>query len=365
MFYIDLTALAILAGILIYAVVAGRFRPLRDAPRDVLICAAHSDDCVIMGSEYAYGAIHSGLAVKILYLTCSGTNPTSELSRTRQAEAYAAWSAVGVPKENLTFVNLSQSPVRGPHTYSPQEIEEARKILRTSILSLPKEAALIIPAPGELHVDHRTIRELSLQELADADRQDLLVYETPEYNELLSFVHCPKRTIWTILQHVPLLSRIIGPYRGSASFASGTQGFVFNDTPLRLAKKKELLMHFRSQDGVMLVKLFGHKSPYRKVTVSGHVRESESALPFFAFGHNCDLSTLAAGFVALFVAFCVAHATARGLTTALSPYLSEGLAALGGVIACVVVIRRSSRTGGIETALFACAAALGLIIGAT
>ena len=58
-----------------YCVLARTPKPLRDPACHVLICVAHSDDCVIIGAEYAYGAIRNGLSVRVAYLTCSGPHP--------------------------------------------------------------------------------------------------------------------------------------------------------------------------------------------------------------------------------------------------------------------------------------------------
>ena len=366
MLHFEMIPLLLAAIVLICIVLAGNPKPLRDPPRDVLICSAHSDDCVIMGAEYAYGAVQNGLSVRIAYLTCSGPDPDAEISWTRRAEALAAWSALGVPKENLAFIDLSQSPVNGPLSYSDRDIEGAREILKTMILSLPKNAAVIVPAQGELHIDHRTVRKVSLHAVIDSKRDDLLVYETPEYNEFLSLVHCPKRTIWTVLRHMPSLYRFVKPYAGPSNYVNGPPGFVFRDTPSRLAKKKELLMYFPSQDGDLLVRLFGYETPYRRVALSGDLRGPNKALCFLAFGRCCDPSALALAFAVLGILFFVGHEVARGLTIALSPALpvGEGLVLLGGLIASAYFVRRVRRTASIETSLFAWAAALGLISGA-
>jgi LmbE family N-acetylglucosaminyl deacetylase len=364
--HVDMIPLLLAAAVLICSVLAGTPKPLRDPPRDVLICSAHSDDCVIMGAEYAYGAVQNGLSVRIAYLTCSGPDPDAEISQTRRVEALAAWSALGVPKENLAFINLSQSPINGPPSYSDRDIEGAREIFKTIILSLPKNAAVIVPARGESHVDHRTVREVSLHAVVDSKRDDLLVYETPEYNALLSLVHCPKRTIWTVLRHLPSLNRLVKPYAGPSNYVNGPPGFVFRDTPGRLAKKKELLTYFPSQDGDLLVRLFGYETPYRRVALSEHLRGPNKALCFSAFGRCCDPSALALGFAVLGMLFFVGHKVARGLTIALSPALpvDKGLALLGGLVASAYFVRRVRRTASLETSLFAWAAAFGLISGA-
>src|SRR5262249_37700654 len=51
---IALVLFAILA--IICSIVRSIPKSFSDLPRHVLICSAHSDDCVIMGAEYAYGA---------------------------------------------------------------------------------------------------------------------------------------------------------------------------------------------------------------------------------------------------------------------------------------------------------------------
>ena len=146
---LEIILLLLYAAALICCIVMGTPKPFRDPARHVLICCAHSDDCVIMGAEYAYGAIQNGLSVRIAYLTCSGPNPDAGIARTRRVESLGAWSTLGIPKENFTFINLSESPAYGPPNCSDQEIAFAKETLRMLILSLPENAAVIIPAQGE------------------------------------------------------------------------------------------------------------------------------------------------------------------------------------------------------------------------
>ena len=366
MLQIDVLLLLLTLATIICSIVATRPKYFCDPPRHVLICAAHSDDCVIMGAEYAYGVILTGLSVKIAYLTCSGPHPDAEISRTRRAEALAAWSAIGVPKENLTFINLTESPVRGPRTYADQDIARAKEIFKTLILSLPERAAVIIPANGKSHVDHRTVRKLSLEAVVDCKRDDLLVYESPEYNGFLSLTRCPKKTIRAVVRQAPPLNRLIRPYAGPATYVSGPPGLVFRDTPNRLGKKRELLTYFPSQ-GDRLVQSFGYETPYRKVSLAERIQEEPNRILCVpAFGGCCGPSALALGFALLGVTFLTAHEVARGLTTMLSPALTQHmyLPLLGGLVGCVYVVRRFHGTANLETSLFVWAAALGLIFGA-
>lgn len=362
----DILLVLLTAGVLTFIVITRTPKTFRDPPRHVLICCAHSDDCVITGAEYAYGAVEKGLSVRIAYLTCSATNPDTEIARIRKAEALAAWSTLGVPQENFIFMNLSASPVRGPLSYSDQDIALARELFKTSILSIPQNAAIIVPARGEYHVDHKTVRKLSLLAIADCMREDLIVYETPEYNAFLSLVHCPKRAIRAVLRRVPSLHRLVKPYLGPSNYVEGCPGFVFRDTPKRLAKKKELLRHFSSQSGDLLLRLFGYETLYRRLSLARTPRAASGALCVSAFGGRCDPSTLALALALLCATFLTAHEVARGLTTILSPTLPIGkyLLLLSGLPASAYVIRRFRRTVSLESSLFVWAATLGLILGA-
>src|SRR5262249_24852332 len=154
----------------------------------------------------------------------SGPDPDAEISRIRRMEALAAWSTLGVPQDNFTFADLPQSPIGEPPRYSDHDVERAKEIFKTLILSLPKDAAVIVPADGESHVDHGTVRKICLEAILDVKREDLIVYESPEYNGFLSVLHCPQRTARTILRNIPLLGRVIKPYTGRSNYVSGPPG---------------------------------------------------------------------------------------------------------------------------------------------
>ena len=366
MLWADIILISLAAAAAIASVIIRSPRPFHDAPRHVLICVAHSDDCVILGAEYAYGAIQHGLSVRIVYLTCSGPCPDAEIAQMRRAEALAAWSAFGVPNDKLTFANLSQSSVEGPAKYTERDIERARETVKAIILSLPRNAALIVPAAGESHVDHKTVRRVSLQALVDSRREDVTVYEGPEYNALLSLLHSPKKTIRTILRKLPLLTRLIKPFAGSPSYVNGPAGFVFRDTPARLKKKKELLMHFASQDGQQLLRFFGYETPYRRLAPSDYLREPRRGWRIRAFDGSCDASALALVLVLIAVAFLTAHEIAKGVTLALSPTLpaDKPLLLFGIAFAAFFLVRKVRQVSSMETLSFAMAATLGLIFGA-
>jgi LmbE family N-acetylglucosaminyl deacetylase len=364
--YADFALLSLVVLALIWSVIAATPKDFLDPPRHVLICVAHSDDCVILGAEYAYGAVQQGLSIRIAYLTCSGPNTQAKISQMRRAEALAAWLSMGVPKENLIFVDLAQSRINGPAGYSDKEIALAKESFTMVIRSLPEGAAVIVPAQGESHIDHRTVRSIALQAIEDCKRKDVIVYEAPEYNAFLSLVQCPERTVRAILRKAPLLNRVINPYAGSPNYVNGRSGFVFRDTPERLAKKKELLRYFTSQDGDLLVRLFGYKTPYRRVAPKAPHLEPAQQWCIPAFENCCAPSALALGLLLIVIAFLTAHEFARWLTIAVSPAfpIVNGLLTIAILLAGFYFVRSLRQTASLETSLFAWVAALGLIFGA-
>jgi LmbE family N-acetylglucosaminyl deacetylase len=365
MLQFDIILILLTAAALIFCTRLRAPKPFLDLPRDALICAAHSDDCVIMGAEYSYGAIENGYSVKIAYLTCSGPHPEADISRVRRAEAVAAWSALGIPEKNLTFLNLTESPVGGPLSYSDQDIADAKKILQSVIVALPEGAAIIIPADGESHVDHRTVRKLSLEAIAASQRHDFLFYETPEYNTFLSLIHSPKRTMCTIVRHVPLFNRIVESYAGPPSYTEGAAGFVFQDTPRRLATKKRLLGFFPSQDVALLIHYFGYATLYRKVSMLKTMQAGAKPWRFVAFGSYCDASVLGMGIVLLIITWLTSYEAARTLTLVVMPviHVENWLVLLGAGVASAYFVRRLRRTVSLETSLLVWVAASGIIFG--
>jgi LmbE family N-acetylglucosaminyl deacetylase len=363
MFSIAVVLLLLITGAGVSCLIARSPKKIDDSPRDVLIFAAHSDDCVIVGAEYACGAIAHGRSIRLAYLTCSGPNAEAEISKTRKREALAAWKALGVSADNLTFIDVSESAISGPICYSPEEIKMALRIFKSLILAMPKDAAVIIPASGESHVDHRTVRQLALEALRDSKRTDIIIYESPEYNDHLSLLHAPEWTMRVILRHIPGVNRFIAPYAGPAGYVEGSAGLTFRD-PVRLAKKKELLMYFASQDGNILVGFFGNPTLYRVFDLSCVKARHKHKTSFRAFGHDCGLSALAWGFGTASFIFLMAYAIGDWASHLFSQPLAFNvpvgiIALLGG---CAYIARAQLKRVSNETALFACAAGFGFAV---
>jgi LmbE family N-acetylglucosaminyl deacetylase len=274
-----LSAVAASAGVAAWSL---RFRkPVveHEPPRDVLILAAHQDDCVIMAGEYAIEARRQGKRVQVVYLTCGAATPEEPRVAIRRLECERAWELIGVPADKLLFLNLPQSEVEGPSRLTGEHLQSARTSIEAALADLPEKAAVFIPAAGETHGDHRALRQVSLEALERVGRTDLRTLEVPEYNGWYSLWHTPWRGLSFALSGFPLLGRIVSLSgdRARAGFLHGGPPHVLSPDAARLEKKRDMLRLFVSEDGPLLVKYFGHCDWFRPVDRIKGIGKGENA----------------------------------------------------------------------------------------
>jgi len=268
-----MTLLLSLAGVLAagglavwaYALVARDPRTDREPEHDVVILAAHPDDCVIMAGEYAAAAVGRGHTVHIVYLTCGAARPDDELARARREEARRAWGQIGVQADAFTFLDLPNSPVAGPVASTAAQHATAGAQLEQLLRAQSPGTAVFVPAAGEMHVDHRLLRRLSLDVLARLDT-DLRVYETPEYNTYVSLLHAPREALDTVLNElVPLWRRLRPKPSRRCRFVTGGPALQLLPNAARLDRKKAMLREFVSQNAPLVETAFGYPDQYREV----------------------------------------------------------------------------------------------------
>lgn len=341
-------------------------RPFPFEARHSLICAAHQDDCVIAGAEYALFALEAGKTVKIVYLTCGGPHRLSSIAVARRDEARAAWSSVGVPAGALRFMDLPESQLGGPVQQSPSQLARARQVLVDALIDeLPRVGTIIVPARGEMHVDHRNLRRLAAEAIEVSRRDDILILESPEYNGFVSFLQGPQRALSIVLRSLPLGGRLLKPYLGHTNFVDGSTAYWFGNKPGRLQTKKNMLRYFQSQDVRMLLALFGHQTLYRETSIA-LMRETDlprginlPRVPAVA-GVSVVLAfalLLATGFAALFE---IAHL----LPFALEDSTGLLLVAAATGIGMAYVLRLLRKQVSFVTACFIWFPTLGLVAGA-
>ncbi|HEV8292543.1 MAG TPA: PIG-L family deacetylase [Tepidisphaeraceae bacterium] len=274
----SLAGLVVLLALLALGVVAvGRFlyrpRVWREQMRDVLILAAHQDDCVVMAGEYAIEAVEAGRRVEVLYLTNGDSkeeSPWSERACRRKQEAMAAWGSIGVGPDSIHLLGFSAAPIPGPSRITDEHSREARRRIVELIAAMPKDSAVFIPAMGELHVDHRTLRQIALQALKQTGRDDLHIFEAPEYNSYLSLLRMPRKTFIYILAGIPLIRRWAGEMRREIAapeeFPSGPRATIMPPDAARLERKRRMLEMFVSENGQKLARVFGGSGRFRRIT---------------------------------------------------------------------------------------------------
>jgi len=294
--------------------IISRPRSFSGSSHDLLICAAHSDDCVIMGAEMAYRTLRDGRMVNIVYLTCSGPSPDSEISRRRATEAIEAWTSNGVPEGNIHFINLPESAVSGPLAYPEEAISTAAGFLTSLMEKLPANAVVLLPAEGELHVDHRSTRRAAIMAATQISRDDLNFFETPEYNLYLSMCQDVIAVFNAMLRSIPFVEKLgLKKYRNSAVFPSGSSGSIFRDTPKRLQLKLAMFNAFTSQDPNLMRAYFGYRARYRRIADVANANIVPKKRFFRLFGNKSDTSVLLVYVFVLMLAFQAAYQMASSV----------------------------------------------------
>jgi LmbE family N-acetylglucosaminyl deacetylase len=256
-----------------------------DVIRDVLVLSPHPDDCVIMAGEYGTEASRTGRTVTVVYLTSGDPDPEGSRASVRRAESVEAWGKVGVPASSLHYLALPNSPLAGPLLSTPAQTASARQRLAELVTALPAQSALIFPAAGESHADHRLARRIAWEALRAANRQDLTLLEAAEYNDLYSLRSSPARTLRYVLGSLPMLGRITGDRRPPRhGFANG-DGLCLPRDDERMATKLSMLRCFVSENGEMLVRLFGWPDRLRS-TLAIAPDESETLHGYMSVGQR-------------------------------------------------------------------------------
>lgn len=253
------------AGYVLAAVILSRPRAASVARRNLLIFAAHSDDCVIVGGEYAHHVAAAGGDIGVVYMTAGSDRPGDARSSQRRAEAIAAWSLAGVPEESLRFLDAVQTELGETNRHDAGELERLREAMRDSLASAPPDTTVLIPAAFEDHDDHVLMRDLVREVFAGIGRDDLSLIEAPEYNKYLSMTQSPLRVLVLTALAIPFVERVSGLSRAAfadARFVSGPVGAEFTD-PESLAFKRRQLEAFTSENPDQLLHFFGGRTRYR------------------------------------------------------------------------------------------------------
>jgi len=356
-------ALAALGATLVFVAGLARRRVslAPSAVRDALIVAAHPDDCVIVAGEYGVEAVRGGRSVRVAYVTCGDGEPGTPRAEVRRQEALRAWALAGVDAKNLHFFALPNSPMAGPLASSGPAVASAATELAELVRELPADAAVFCPAAGETHVDHRLTRRLTIEAVAASGRQDLTLFEAAEYNDLYSLYTSPERALAYVLGNLPGLARFV-PNRlkqGRHGFAAGPAGFALAPDAERLAKKHSMLRAFASEDGELLVRLFGAPDLFRPLPREGFAVPEQVRGYVTLAGRRLSWSTVALwlGLLGLVVGF-------SGLAVELAAKSFDGARYVGFAGAALVAALALRPRLSLERRLAVLCGAAGLLLGA-
>jgi LmbE family N-acetylglucosaminyl deacetylase len=354
--------------ILVLLGLSRRPRSLDGPTAPALVFAAHPDDCVILAGAYGIRAREEGQTVRVVYLTCGAETPELPRARTRKQEALKAWGSIGVPAEDITFLDRPEHGVDAVFTWDERDRATALSRIEESLRAMPTGATVFIPAAGEAHVDHRVLRQVTLEAWQRSGRTDLKFMEGPEYNAYLSVVQSPAKVWQTMLPGIPGMSRLVDSRRSAwAGFPSGNGSSALPPRETRLERRRELLRAFSSENGELLVRLFGWYERYRSIKdpergladepPRGYLKVGDRQRGFSALLALLVLAEIAA--VAAAVAAAVlASAVTRGFAGAV--WLRAGVV----VLAAGAFVLGARRRTMVETRAFYWGLAAGAVIGA-
>ncbi len=332
-----LPPLALLA--IVVAAVLRRPRVLSGEAKPALILAAHPDDCVILAGAYAIFARAAGERVQIAYLTCGAASATVPRAVIRRREALAVWQGLGMSPEDVSFFDLPEHAVSAASSWTDADRDRARAWIGELLRQLPDGAVVFLPAAGEAHVDHRGLRRIALEAWGLSARGQLSFLEGPEYNDYLSVLQSPSKALAFSLMGIPGLSRLVRGRRPSwTGFAEGGSYWTLPASEARLAQRRDLLRGFASEDGGLLVRLFGDFERYRPVPSPAAGLSAEPPRGYVSLGgRRRGVSAVLCLIVMAELASLLAALAARAVTVALgSGVLGRGV--IAGAAACAVVL---------------------------
>jgi LmbE family N-acetylglucosaminyl deacetylase len=233
-------------------------------PTDLIIFAAHQDDCVILAGEYAIWASNVGKKIEIIYLTCGADDPSSVRARERKSEAITSWRQIGLQKSDIYFLDYPQTPLGEQCKLNSMQIMKATNDILTIINHSNIGTAVFLPAEGESHSDHEMIRMIGIHALQIANRNDLIVFEAPEYNSYYSFSGSPQKVLNYITKMTPIFSNFFPKYKQVfQGFINPSKRYYIMSSICISRKKLDILRGFVSENPDILESYFGGRNEFR------------------------------------------------------------------------------------------------------
>jgi len=170
---------------------------LPEAGDTILVFSPHPDDETIACGGYIIESINIGAEVYIVLITDGNRRSLKDL---RYVEFENATSMMGVPKENLVYLNYPDSRLA---FLNPQELKE---ILAEQIEKFQPNI-LFYPHPDDAHRDHSTAGKI-IEEILQEMKEKVEVMEyLEEYEELV------KEEVWEELQEAEKITQKIFYYK--------------------------------------------------------------------------------------------------------------------------------------------------------
>ncbi|MHA1264488.1 MAG: PIG-L deacetylase family protein [Candidatus Helarchaeota archaeon] len=139
-----------------------------------IIFAPHEDDAVLSSGGLIQKSLKEGINVVIVYMTDGSAcylvsnidvgMTLQEVAQMRKLEALRGCKVLGIPSENIHFLNIPDQ-----HLSEPNYFNSALQAIKT-LLSSYKELELFIPIGKNPHPDHNTTHKIVVQAVTDLNK---------------------------------------------------------------------------------------------------------------------------------------------------------------------------------------------------
>jgi LmbE family N-acetylglucosaminyl deacetylase len=220
--------------------------------RQILILAAHQDDCVIQAGGLAILNIRLGGTVDIVYLT-RPVMPAE--AAVRKIEADNSWQYLHSSAIHLKFLDY----------YSVKNwTDKAKTDALTSIIAEIERVRpdlVVIPLKEGGNPEHDLLNTLSREALASFP--DIEVLQAAEYNPYYIMSNTPTKILWFLAKMIPFIDHKDPNY---GLLPKNQQQLAMSDADL--TTKIKMIEIFKSQAGVISTEQFGYPDLFDSTTTT-------------------------------------------------------------------------------------------------
>jgi LmbE family N-acetylglucosaminyl deacetylase len=215
-------------------------------PQNILVFAAHQDDCVIQAGGAAIKNSKMGGKTTIVYLTVPSD---IKYALIRKREAQASWNVLNDKNINLIFLEFISDRVWS----EDKKVAAEKKII--AIIEKTKPDVVYIPLNEGGHQEHDVLNSMILNVINRFP--SIKVIQSAEYNPYYIMKNTPTKVLWFLVKLLPFV-----PYKQYEYGLNPTNQIKLLMSQDELQMKINMLLKFESQRDVIPVNQFGYEDLY-------------------------------------------------------------------------------------------------------